>query len=225
MLHIEEINDTKAKTTQHLKRLSTQGRTEARDPFEPLGTVEKKFGLFLSSNFPDPVKVENIDRRYFIPCFSRHLVNNTETPQFYSSFVYWLEENDGYQQILNYLSSIDLSEYSFRSPPLTKDKLELMEHQTVADQKIEQASMELSHSFRNYGFKLVDVQNHWGISELSAKTALKNAGFFSKQLRWQEGQDQTRLWIHKSFDWKENKVGLELFSSRNYQRPTFLDNI
>lgn len=215
LLHIEEINDTKAKTTQHLKRLATQGKIEGRDPFEPLGTLEKKFGLFLSSNFPDPIKVENIDRRYFIPCFSRHLVNNNETPQFYSSFFNWLEESDGYQQMLNYLSSIDLSQYSFRSPPLTNDKLELMEHQTVADQKVEQASMELKYSYSSHGFKLVEVQNHWGLSEYSARKALTAAGFYSKQLRWQEGQDKTRLWIHKTFDWKENKMGLELFSSRN----------
>ena len=224
LLQIEEINDTKARTTGHIKRLATQQTVQARDPFMPLQNAEKKFGLFLSSNFPDPIQVENIDRRYFIPCFSRHLVNNSETPQFFSYFVNWLEEENGYQEMLNYLASVDLSKYSFRSPPLTKDKLDLMEDQPLSDQKMEQAALELNQSFRNYGFKLVDVRNHWGLSDHGAKTALKMAGFYNKKLRWIEGENSIGLWIHKSFNWRENKLGLELFCGIKNPHPTFLKN-
>jgi hypothetical protein len=197
LVHIEEINDTKAKTTQRLKPLITQEEMWVEEKFQPKRKAQKYFGLVLSSNFPDPVKIEQHDRRYFVAHFSEHQQSEKETKQFFVKLTHWCNSENGYQEMFNWLHSVDISEIDFRQTPMTTEKDELAEVQTSADGNIEKASIELTGRFKDACFSLTDVQDYWKLSQPSAKIALANAGFISKKRRWQKGLNPSWRYVHK----------------------------
>ena len=222
LLHIEEANDNRPDTLEQLKRLITQEYAQVQEKYVPVSEQQKYFRLILTSNFTDPVKIEQNDRRFFVPCFSEHLHSPTESQQFFSRFEYWLEEEGGYQTMLNYYHTLDIDGISFRHPPMTSEKLELTEQQPASEQKVENASMILAQRFRDYGFKTIEVSKHWGITEPDARRALELAGFKKYKRNWVKGLGKSYwLYIHKSKH-PDNKHEITLFESRNLQIPVTL---
>ena len=121
LLHIEEINDTKRKANETLKKLITEDTARVEQKNQPATTAKKYFGIILSSNVHDPIRIEENDRRYFIPFYSSHLIDQSETKQFFKRFVSWLNLEGGLQQMCNYMHSFKLSAWDFNSPPMTPD--------------------------------------------------------------------------------------------------------
>ena len=73
VLHIEEINDTKRKANETLKKLITDDSARVEQKNQPATTAIKHFSIMLSSNVPDTIRIERDDRRYFAPVYSTHL--------------------------------------------------------------------------------------------------------------------------------------------------------
>ena len=132
LVHIEEINATRGKAADALKKLITEetARTEAKN--KDAKVVNKYFGIVASSNVQDPVRIEANDRRYFVPVYSTHSVNPDETKSFFVRFTEWLEKQDGLQDLADYFYSLDITGFSFRFPPQTVDKEDITEISTSA---------------------------------------------------------------------------------------------
>ena len=121
LVHIEEINDTRGKAADKLKKLITEesARTEAKNLNAKV--MNKYFGIVASSNVQDPVRIEANDRRYFVPVYSKHMVDPDETKHFFVRFTDWLE-TEGLQELADYFYSLDISGFNFRYPPHTAEK-------------------------------------------------------------------------------------------------------
>ena len=199
LVHVEEMHDNRSKTSDTFKKIITQERALVNEKMIPKFMADKYFGLVISSNAHDPIKIEATDRRYFIPCFSDHLHSKEDTHEFFSGFVEWLNEDDGLQQMFNYFHSVDLSKVSFRYPPNTPEKEDLAEEEHSSEQRTVVASQILASKYTEHAFQIVQIQDLFNLTQPNAKAALKNAGFESVPRRWVKGQvNPTRAWVHKS---------------------------
>lgn len=222
LVHIEEINDTRGKVAEKLKKLITEetARTEAK--YQNAKVVNKYFGIVASSNVQDPVRIEAKDRRYFVPVYSTHKENADETKSFFVRFTDWLE-TEGLQELADYFYSLDISGFSFRYPPHTADKEELTEVSTTAEDLTTNAAIEIGNGYKDYSFSVADVVSTWRISQSSAKKALKLAGFIAVKRRWTNDPNPTSRWVHKNLNpegksW--DQVQYKLFTSRDFINPT-----
>ena len=217
LLHVEEIHDTKPKTAAILKPLITQEYRQVEEKGLAKHEAKKYFRVVLSSNFDDPVKIEQTDRRHFVSHFSKHLEDQGETKQFYKLFYNWLEKEDGYQHMCNWFWSLDLSDQDFRFPPMTEEKDAITEVETSAEGNIELASMELKNQYDFVSISLKQTQDYWNLSQGNARKALANAGFHKLKRRWL-GADQnpTNRYVHYSYleTVNEGKT-IHLFNSNN----------
>ena len=217
LVHIEEINDTRGKAAEKLKKLITEetARTEAKG--KDAKVVNKYFGIVASSNVQDPVRVEANDRRYFVPVYSKHLVNPDETKSFLVRFTDWLENQDGLQELADYFYNLDISDFNFRFPPSTADKEDITETASTAEDLTTKAAIEIGNIYQSYIFQITDVVSHWKISQAYAKKALKLAGFLPKKRRWTDDPNPTNRWVHKTLNpegepW--DQVEYTMFTSR-----------
>jgi hypothetical protein len=225
LVHVEEMNDTRHKAGDKMKKLITEetARTEAK--FMNATVETKYFGIIASSNVFDPIRIESNDRRWFVPAYSKHLDNCNETKAFFRGFANWLEKSDGLQMIFDYLHSLDIRGYDFRSPPNTSAKDEIMEEQTATEDNTTSASIELYELYKNCVFSPTDVTHAWKITEPSARKALKNAGFVSVKRRWVSGKgiNPTSRYVHKTLvptDGNWETVQYTLFTRRIEDNPT-----
>jgi hypothetical protein len=206
-----------------MKKLITEetARTEAK--FMNATVETKYFGIIASSNVFDPIRIESNDRRWFVPAYSKHLESTKETKVFFRGFANWLEKSDGLQMIFDYLHSLDIRGYDFRSPPNTSAKDEIMEEQTATEDNTTSASIELYELYKNCVFSATDVMHAWKITEPSARKALKNAGFVSVYRRWVSSNNATRRWVHKTLVPKDSEwdnIEYKLFTRRIEDNPT-----
>jgi len=225
LVHVEEMNDTRHKAGDKMKKLITEetARTEAK--FMNATVETKYFGIIASSNVFDPIRIESNDRRWFVPAYSKHLDNCNETKAFFRGFANWLEKSDGLQMIFDYLHSLDIRGYDFRSPPNTSAKDEIMEEQTATEDNTTSASIELYELYKNCVFSPTDVTHAWKITEPSARKALMNAGFVSVKRRWVSGKgiNPTSRYVHKTLvptDSNWDNVEYKLFTRRIEDNPT-----
>ena len=223
LVHVEEMNDTRHKAGDKMKKLITEetARTEAK--FMNATVETKYFGIIASSNVFDPIRIESNDRRWFVPTYSKHLDNSNETKAFFRGFANWLEKSDGLQMIFDYLHSLDIRGYDFRSPPNTSAKDEIMEEQTATEDNTTSASIELYEQYKHCVFSPTDVTHAWKITEPSARKALKNAGFVSVKRRWVSGNNPSSRYVHKTLvptDGNWETVQYTLFTRRIEDNPT-----
>ena len=224
LVHVEEMNDTRHKAGDKMKKLITEetARTEAK--FMNATVETKYFGIIASSNVFDPIRIESNDRRWFVPAYSKHLDNSNETKAFFRGFANWLEKSDGLQMVFDYLHSLEINDYDFRSPPNTSAKDEIMEEQTATEDNTTSASMELYKLYKDYVFSPTDVTHAWKITEPSARKALKNAGFVRVKRRWVSGNNPSSKYVHKTLVPTANNgwdnVGYNLFTRRMEDNPT-----
>ena len=222
LVHIEEINDTRGKAAEKLKKLITEeaARTEAK--YQNAKVMNKYFGIIASSNFHDPVKIEANDRRYFVPVYSKHKNSSVETKDFFGKFTAWLEK-EGLQELTDYFYSLDISKFNFRYPPDTVDKEEITEASTTAEDLTTKAAIEIGSVYKNFSFSVADVVSTWWISQSSAKKALRLAGFKAVKRRWTNDPNPTSRWVHKNLNpegknW--DQIEYKLFTSREERNPT-----
>jgi len=218
LFQIEEVTLSNRNTiTQQLKTLSTQERPRANAKHKNAKQTTRYFGFYLSSNEEYPVRIEENDRRFFIPCFSKHKINDIESHQFFSNvFALWLKEQGGFQDMLNYLSTLDLTSFNFRRPPMTSAKEMLMETDTNQKQMMHRAALTLDASYKNYACTVEAVSKEFKLNLASAAEALDTAGFRKERSRHFKTDDSKtvapRMWVHKSFNWEEPQDDLYLFN-------------
>lgn len=127
IIHLEETNDTRANTADMLKMLVTQDRHRANVKNLPQKFVQKHFAIAISSNHFDPIKIDEHDRRYFVPVWSDHLTGSSgknETAAFFDEFSQWLNMG-GFQEMRDWLEQVDVGKYNFRVAPDTDAKQEI----------------------------------------------------------------------------------------------------
>ena len=97
-------------------------------------------------------------------------------------------------KVLSYLAT----GWDFRSPPITKDKEDLMETETSQDQKADKATFEILTLHKDKVFSLVDVQNTRGLSPYNAKQVLLRSGFEKNKRRWGD-KPPVSGWVHSAY--------------------------
>ncbi|MDG2403994.1 MAG: hypothetical protein P8M25_03275 [Paracoccaceae bacterium] len=192
------------------------------EKYENAAVVKKYFGIVMSSNVPDPVRIEQNDRRYFVPVCSKHLLSTSETKVFFGKLTDWLYKEGGLQQLCNYFHSQNIDDFDFRVPPSTVDKYEITEQQTASEDNVNTAAMVIADQYQDHVFSLTDVVQQWHISQSNARRALKLAGFARVKRRWTSGDNAHSCWVHKSLipadnDW--SNVSYSLFTHRNDCNP------
>ncbi|MAI19570.1 MAG: hypothetical protein CMH04_13040 [Marinovum sp.] len=213
LVHVEEMHDNRSKTSDTFKKIITQERALVNEKMIPKFMADKYFGLVISSNAHDPIKIEATDRRYFIPCFSDHLHSKEDTHEFFSGFVEWLNEDDGLQQMFNYFHSVDLSKVSFRYPPNTPEKEFLAEEEHSSEQRTIVAAQILA-SDTGYAWQTVQVQDKFKLTQPNARIALMNAGFVKHRIRF-GSKNAINAWVHKSFIPSANEKWPPLYTEYN----------
>ena len=209
LIQIEEINDTRSKTTEKLKPLVTQDYYEVDEKFVPKYSAKKMFGIVMTSNFKNPITIEETDRRYFIPTFSKVLPKNN---QFYEDFAEWLEHEGGHQEMCDYLHSIDISALNFRKPPMTNDKKELMVLETSAESKQDMCVLFLTQN-KEYHFKADTLSTLYKITVTDAQQALREANYSTIEYRPRIDGKLVRLWKH--LDNKDGKKELKVYQAHS----------
>ncbi len=159
-----------------------------------------------------------------MPVYSTHLHDKDETKLFFNDFVRWLQLEGGLQQMCNYFHSYDLAGWDFRSPPMTKDKEDLMETETSQDQKAEKATLEILTLHKDKVFSLVDVQNTWGLSTYNARKVLLSSGFEKKKRRW-GSKASVNGWVHSSYIQNNTYKGLSFFNATQVNPSLCLNNM
>ena len=223
LVHIEEINDSRGKAGEKLKKFITEDSARVEAKYSNATLARKYFGIVASSNVPDPVRIEQNDRRYFVPVYSIHQTNNNETKAFFNRLSLWLKKKNGIQEIANYLYSLNIENFDFSSPPTTDAKEQIMEQQTASEDNTTKATIEISEQYKGYVFSVTDVVKQWHITQSCARWALTHAGFVSIKRRWNPGGPAINCWAHKSLQPKDGnwaKVEYQLFTRREDDNPT-----
>jgi hypothetical protein len=123
---IDELYSNQKKNADNLKTIITDQRFPIEGKGKDITSPENYCFIIATSNDWSPIYIEENDRRWFVPMFSRHEDSKEETQDFISKrFIPWLE-NDGLQAIRNYLETIDLHRFNFDMAMNTQSKRELI---------------------------------------------------------------------------------------------------
>ena len=77
---------------KEMKKLITESQTRVEAKYQQPYIANKYFNIVASSNVVDPIKIEQNDRRYFVPVYSKHLHSPDETKAFFGDLTTWLED-------------------------------------------------------------------------------------------------------------------------------------
>ncbi len=220
LIQIEEVTSLRerATTAQTLKKLITQTESFVDEKYKDKKKVKKFFGVVITSNYDNPVPLEATDRRYFVPVFSKHQKNKSDTEKFFAKLSQWLEKEDGFQVLYNYFSSMEVHYNFTKAPPMTSDKEALLIPENTYESKRDMATIEIGRVDKDkYVFGLTDVQDHFKLSASDAKQALQNNGYRTVQRRWTKGQS-VRLWVHQKHILKGKYDNLIIWKKRDEDR-------
>lgn len=203
IIHLEETNDTRANTADMLKMLITQDRHRANVKNLPQKFVKRHFAIAISSNHHDPIRIEEHDRRYFVPVWSDHkegTAGKTETQAFFARFSDWLNEDDksGFQILRDWLEQVDLSKFNFRIPPETEAKNEIASKVDPSESRKTQLVLWLISQRDKYiAFTSSELaKSNWPMSDAEVQTALRQAGYVTTQRKY-KGAPSKNLWLPK----------------------------
>ena len=220
LLQIEELNDTKKQIGEILKQLITQPTHLIEQKHQPSYQAEKHFGIVITSNEPIPMQIENNDRRYFIPHFSKVA---EDSQKFFQEFADWLEYNNGYQEMYDHFNSVDLDDFDIRKAPITTEKTDLMVLKTPSESKHDLA-MVMAYENQDCLFMPTKLAEHYKLDPTVAQMALRDAGFapYETKKRWVKGLPPIKAWKHKDTKdpdriWLGSKDYLHLDKSRPYE--------
>ena len=197
VVHIEEINDSRGKSGEKMKKLITESQTRVEAKYQQPYIANKYFNIVASSNVVDPIKIEQNDRRYFVPVYSTHLHSPDETKAFFGDLTTWLEDEGGLQVMANYLHSLNIEAFNFRFPPHTEAKDDITEVSTASEDRVTTASMEITWRYCDCVFALDSVMAEWQMKQSDAKQTLISSGFTKIKRRWTEGSSPSNMWIHR----------------------------
>jgi hypothetical protein len=178
-----------------LKPYVTQDEQRSNAKFKAQAQVRKHFGLVLTSNHLNPILIEATDRRYFVPVFSKHRSHQGETKAFYGRFADWLSNEGGFQAMCDWLHQIDITQYDFRSAPMTKDKEDTTVYETRSEGHMTRAVFELTDlANKPYLFIAAEVAGYFKLSDGDGQIALRQAGYVTTQ-KSHKGK-KGRYWVY-----------------------------
>lgn len=198
IIHLEETDETHANTATMLKMLTSQKSHRTNVKNLPQKFVEAQFAIAISSNYRSPIKIEEHDKRYFVPVWSDHFNGSegkNETQAFFEKFAQYLHLEGGFQELRDWFEEVNISEYNFRMAPETQDKIDI-------SLKIEPSESRKSHLAMWLRDKRDDKvlftssalgRDNYPMTAVEVQTALKQAGFVP-QVRKFEGTKHN-LWI------------------------------
>lgn len=185
IIHLEETRDTRNATADMLKRLVTQPVHRANTKNMPQRQVTKHFAVVISSNHLNPIAIEKGDRRYFVPVWSVNKVHKDETHRFIKyQMVRWLEQENGYQILRNWLQHVNLANIDFETAPMTKEKSEIWTEVSASESRDAQIGAWMK-TMDEGKFLLTssEVSEYWRISNSDAQNYMKAGGYESKRMR------------------------------------------
>ena len=202
IIHLEETNDTRANTADMLKMLVTQDRHRANVKNLPQKFVKRHFAIAISSNHYNPIRIEEHDRRYFVPAWSDHkegAAGKTETQSFFARFSDWLDKDKkaGFQILRNWFDhGVDLSKFNFRIPPETEAKNKIATKVDPSESRKEQLINWLNSKRDEYiVFTSSELAKaNWPMTDAEVQSALDMAGYETNQRRF-KGANSKNLWL------------------------------
>ena len=198
LLQIEELNDSKKQVGEILKQLITQPTHLLEQKHQPSYQAKKHFGIVITSNEPIPLQIENNDRRYFVPNFSKIA---DDTQRFFEELADWLEYNNGYQEMYDHFNSVDLDNFDIRKAPYTREKSDLIVLKTASESKHDIAMVK-AYENKDCLFMPIKLSEYLKLDPVTAQQALRNAGFepYETKRRWVKGLPPIQAWKHKDTD-------------------------
>jgi hypothetical protein len=192
LIHIEEVDDNRSKTLDRLKEL-TKRVHHVDEKFIEKQQVTKYFGFVITSNKRHPIRVETTDRRHFFTSYSKV---STDTPDFMFKLFEWLKNENGLQEIYDYLWTIDITNFDVRDCPLSETKTELMEIESFAEQGSHLALLYVNEHL-DLLYKPRELSEKFKITGAEAQQVLRQAGFeATNSKRWIKGKAPFVLWKH-----------------------------
>ena len=133
LLLVDEVYKSKKSTTDSLKSFQGNATIPLHRKHKPTITIDNYLNFIVTSNDHLPLMLEKGDRRFWIPAFITHKESVSETAEFINTVLKpWLENENGFQLVRDYLEQVDLSKFRpTDAPPMTTSKQELMGFSTT----------------------------------------------------------------------------------------------
>ena len=184
IIHLEETNDTRANTADMLKMLISQDRHRANVKNLPHKFVQRHFAIAISSNHHTPIKIDQHDRRYFVPVWSEHKTGpegKNETQAFFDRFDQWLRFREGFQELRDWFETVKVEDYNFRMAPDTGDKDEISSKVEPSDSRKDQLAMWLiARRDQKICFTSSELaRTNYPMRDTEVQEALRQAGYVS----------------------------------------------
>lgn len=200
IIHLEETNDTRANTADMLKMLISQDRHRANVKNLPQKFVQRHFAIAISSNYYDPIKIDQHDRRYFVPVWSEHKDGpdgKNQTQVFFAEFSQWLSIRGGFQELRDWFEVVDWSRFNFRMAPDTKAKDEISSKAEPTDsRKTQVLSWLLSQRGQTVAFTATELASaNFPMTDIEAQATLRQAGYVSVQRKF--AGSKHNIWLPK----------------------------
>ena len=200
IIHLEETNDTRANTADMLKMLVTQDRHRANVKNLPQKFVHKHFAIAISSNYYDPIKIDEHDRRYFVPAWSDHLTGSegkNETAAFFDEMAWWLNSLQGFQELRDWFEQVEPHDYNFRVAPDSEAKDEISSKAEPSESRKTQLYFDLvENRNKKVAYLSSELQKaNYPMTDNEVQVSLRNAGYISVQRKY--GGIKHNLWLPK----------------------------
>lgn len=118
LIALDEVYCDKKRTVDALKVFQSNDTILINQKHKAAYSIENYINIIINSNDYDPVVFESHDRRFFIPQFIEHRVDNKETQAFIGKLASWIENENGAQMIRDFLEQINLSAYHPKAPAI-----------------------------------------------------------------------------------------------------------
>ena len=225
IIHLEETNDTRANTAEMLKMLISQDRHRANVKNLPQKFVQRHFAIAISSNYYDPIKIDQHDRRYFVPAWSEHKTGpegKNETQAFFDRFYQWLRVAGGFQEMRDWFEAVKVDDYNFRMAPDTEAKDEISSKVEPTDsRKTQLLAWLVAQRDRKIAFTATELASaNYPMTDIEAQATLRQAGYVSVQRKFagskhniwlpKEHKDTTRLHQAGWTLWRRGGIEIDL---------------
>ena len=139
-LYVNEVYADKKATSDKLKKLITDRTAVKNQKFKAQEVTDVNLNVFIDSNTEFPLYIEQGDRRYWVPEFVEHRVDQKETTHWLNTvFVPWVQQQNGLQQIRDFLEfvALGLNEAAFDRAPDTAAKMTITSEDSSQDYETE----------------------------------------------------------------------------------------
>ncbi len=179
LLVVDEVYRSKKSTTDALKGIQANSTLTLRRKHLPVITIDNYINFIITSNDHIPLVLEKGDRRFWIPAFIRHKVNQAETDSFLNDvFKPWLLSG-GFQLVRDYLEQVNLNKYRATAPaPMTESKQEILGFTTT--DKLEDVITEIVDANKVLTVQWIKTEYgedfEHGLSDVAIANVLLNIG-------------------------------------------------